>query len=172
MLIRLLLQFAVMVVAVIVMVQIVDGIEVDSFSGYLQVSILMAIVNTFVKPIVKLITSPIILLTLGLALLVINAILLRIVIGIAPDASIDGFGSAIVGSIDPDACEHGRELRPRRRRRQGAPRRRPLEPRSTHTGRNEDDGDTTIGRDEGGARQGADRAQPLPRRHIRGRWHA
>ena len=99
MLVRLLIQFAIMVVAVIVMVQIVDGIEVDSFSGYLQVSILMAIVNTFVKPIVKLISSPIILLTLGLALLVINAVLLRIVVAIAPDASIDGVGSALVGSI-------------------------------------------------------------------------
>ena len=99
MLARLAIQFAVMLVAVIVMVQVVDGIEVDSFWGYVQVSVLMAIVNTFVKPIVKLITSPIILLTLGLALLVINAILLRVVIGIANDASIDGFGSAFVGSI-------------------------------------------------------------------------
>ena len=99
MLIRLLLQFAAMVVAVIVMVEIVPGIDVDSFSGYLQVALLMAIVNTLVKPIVKLISAPIILMTLGLALFVINAILLRVVIGIADDASIDGFGSALVGSI-------------------------------------------------------------------------
>jgi putative membrane protein len=88
-----------MVVAVIVMVQVVPGIEVDSFAGYVQVAVLMALVNTIVKPIVKLFTAPIILITLGLAMFVINAILLRVVIGAADDASIDGFGSALVGSI-------------------------------------------------------------------------
>ena len=99
MIVRLCLQFAAMVVAVVVMVQIVPGIDVDSFWGYVQVAVLMALVNTIVKPIVKLFTAPIILITLGLAMLVINAILLRLVIGVADDASIDGFGSAFVGSI-------------------------------------------------------------------------
>lgn len=99
MLIRLAMHFAAMVVAVIIMVQIVPGIEVNSFLGYIQVALLMALVNVFVKPIVKLFTAPIILITLGLAMLVINAILLRVVIGIADDASIDGFGAAFVGSI-------------------------------------------------------------------------
>lgn len=99
MLIRLLIQFAAMIVAVIVMVQVVPGIEVDSFAGYVQVGLLMAIVNTLVKPIIKLVTAPIILVTLGLAMFVINAILLRVVIGIADDATIDGFGSALLGSI-------------------------------------------------------------------------
>ena len=99
MLIRLGIQFAAMVVAVIVMVQVVPGIEVDSFVGYVQVAVLMALVNTIVKPIVKLFTAPIILITLGLAMFVINAILLRVVIGVADDASIDGFGAALVGSI-------------------------------------------------------------------------
>jgi putative membrane protein len=98
-LIRLALQFAAMVVAVIIMVQVVPGIDVDSFWGYVQVAGLMALVNTIVKPIVKLFTAPIILMTLGLAMFVINAILLRLVVGVADDASIDGFGSAFVGSI-------------------------------------------------------------------------
>ena len=99
MIVRLLLQFVAMVVAVIVMVQVVPGIEVDSFAGYVQVAVLMGIVNTLVKPIVKLVTAPIILITLGLAMFVINAILLRVVIGVADDASIEGWGSALVGSI-------------------------------------------------------------------------
>ena len=99
MLVRLLLQFVAMIVAVAIMVQVVPGIDVDSFWGYVQVAILMAIVNTFVKPIIKLITAPIILMTLGLALFAINAILLRVVIGLADDASIDGVGAALVGSV-------------------------------------------------------------------------
>jgi putative membrane protein len=37
--------------------------------------------------------------TLGLIMFVINAALLRLVVGVAADASIDGFGSALVGSI-------------------------------------------------------------------------
>lgn len=99
MLIRLLMQFAAMVVAVVIMVQVVPGIKVDSFAGYVQVAVLMAVVNTFVKPIIKLISAPIILLTLGLAMFAINAILLRVVIGFADDASIEGVGSALAGSI-------------------------------------------------------------------------
>lgn len=81
------------------MVQIVPGIEVDSFIGYVQVAGLMAIVNTFVKPIVKLISAPIILMTLGLALFAINAILLRVVLRIADDASLDNMGAALAGSV-------------------------------------------------------------------------
>lgn len=99
MLVRLLLQFVAMIAAVVIMVQVVPGIKVDSFWGYVQVAGLMAIVNTLVKPIVKLITAPIILMTLGLALFAINAVLLRVVIGLASDASIDGVGSALVGSL-------------------------------------------------------------------------
>jgi putative membrane protein len=93
------MQFAAMVVAVIIMVEIVPGIDVDSFVGYVQVAGLMALVNTIVKPIVKLFTAPLILMTLGLIMFVINAALLRLVVGVANDASIDGFGSALVGSI-------------------------------------------------------------------------
>ncbi len=99
MLIRLLIHFAVMVAAVIIMVQIVPGIEVDSFAGYVQVAVVLAIANTIVRPIIRLISAPIILMTLGLFLFVINAALLRVVIGLVDDASIDGFGSALVGSI-------------------------------------------------------------------------
>lgn len=99
MIVRLLIQFAAMVAAVVIMVQIVPGIEVDSFAGYVQIAVVLAIVNTFVRPLIRLISAPLILMTLGLFLFVINAVLLRVVIGIVDDASIDGFGSALVGSI-------------------------------------------------------------------------
>jgi putative membrane protein len=63
----------------------------------------LGLLNTFVKPILKLLSCPLILLTLGLFLFVINAALLKLV-GVLSSAvgyplQIDGWGSALLGSI-------------------------------------------------------------------------
>ncbi len=69
----------------------------------LLVAVIFGVVNAIVKPIFRLVTSPIILLTLGLFLLVINTVLLLLVSWFAEKFGlawhVDGFGPALVGSI-------------------------------------------------------------------------
>src|ERR671916_3122601 len=64
---------------------------------YLWVALLFAVVNAVVGPILRLLSLPFVLLTLGLFLLVINAALLGITAALTDRLSIDGFVTAIIG---------------------------------------------------------------------------
>lgn len=78
---------------------IVPGFSVVDFKSAILAAIVLGVVNTFIKPILKLITLPITLITLGLFSFVINAIVLFIVSAIVPGLKIDGWLAAILGSI-------------------------------------------------------------------------
>ena len=79
--------------------QLVSGI---SFSGTLPLflaALVLGVVNAVVRPIFVLLTLPLTLLTLGLFLLVINALMLELVGAIVPGMQVAGFGAAVLGSI-------------------------------------------------------------------------
>ena len=69
----------------------------------LAVGLIFGIVNAFIAPVIKLLSLPFIILTLGLLLLVINALMLLLTTRLAEAFDlgwqVDGFGSALVGSI-------------------------------------------------------------------------
>ena len=101
---RILLRLVINAVALWVAVRFIPGI---SFSGnpalLLAVALVFGVVNTIVKPIVTLLSLPVVLLTLGIFLLVINALMLwftgwlstRLGLGF----HVDGFGAAFLGGI-------------------------------------------------------------------------
>ena len=78
---------------------IVPGIEVDNFISAMFVCIILALVNTFIKPLIQIIALPVTILTLGLFSLVINALMLMLAGWIAPGFEVEGFLSALIGSI-------------------------------------------------------------------------
>jgi putative membrane protein len=59
----------------------------------------LGLLNALVRPILWFITLPITILTLGLFLVVLNAIMLELTAALVPGFDIDGFGWAIVGAI-------------------------------------------------------------------------
>lgn len=65
---------------------LLDGIKIKNFFSAVGVAILLAIINTFLKPIIVFLTLPLTVLTLGLFILVINAWILLII-----DKLIEGF---------------------------------------------------------------------------------
>ncbi len=74
--------------------------HVADFGAALVASFLLAIVNVLVRPIVKLLTLPLNILTLGLFTFVVNALMLLLVNRFMGDTFvIDGFGSALVVAI-------------------------------------------------------------------------
>ncbi|MCW2788152.1 MAG: hypothetical protein JWP56_455 [Aeromicrobium sp.] len=80
-----------------------DATAIQQLIAVLLVALVFTIVNSFVGPIVKILSLPFIIITLGLALLIINALLLLLTEQIT-DAfdvafTIDGFGWAVVASI-------------------------------------------------------------------------
>ena len=82
-----------------IVAQIIPGIEVRGFGAALGATIVIAIVNGTIGMLVKFLTFPLTLLTLGLFLLVINAFLLKVASLFTPGFRVHGFLSAVVGSV-------------------------------------------------------------------------
>jgi len=75
------------------------GIEVSGFGDALLATIVLAVLNVTLKPILKFFAFPLTLLTLGLFLLVINAIILIVASMLVPGFRVRGFLNAVVGSL-------------------------------------------------------------------------
>jgi putative membrane protein len=78
---------------------LVRGIEVAGFFPALMAAALLGILNAFIRPVFILITLPINILTLGLFTWIINSILLMMVSGVIGGFHVDGFWSALWGSL-------------------------------------------------------------------------
>lgn len=85
--------------AVFVTAYILPGVRVDSFVSALVMAVVLGLVNTFLKPILVLLTLPINILTLGLFLLVINAVVVMIAAALTPGFTIDNLLWALVFSV-------------------------------------------------------------------------
>ena len=78
---------------------IIPGISVDGFWSAFIVTIIIALINVFIKPILVLVTLPINILTLGLFTFIINALLFMFASYIAPGFEIESFFSAFIGAL-------------------------------------------------------------------------
>ena len=79
--------------------KIVSGIAFNSTETLIAAALLLGIVNAFVRPIIVILTLPITLLTLGLFLLVINALMILLVAYFLPGFVVAGFWPAIGAAI-------------------------------------------------------------------------
>lgn len=86
-------------VSLLITAKIVPGIVIESVTAAAVGAIVLGIVNAFVKPILVIFTLPLTILTLGLFLLVVNAISLSLVAYFTRGFTIQGFLPAIIGSI-------------------------------------------------------------------------
>lgn len=99
-----LIQIAINAAAIYVAVLIVPGL---TFTGewwkLLVVAAIFSLVNTFLRPILRILTLPLTLITFGLFLLVINALMLLLTGAVSSELNlgftVDGFGAALLGSI-------------------------------------------------------------------------
>lgn len=85
--------------SLVVVAEIIPGIEVDSIFSALLASILIGILNVLVRPILVLLMLPITILTLGLFIFVINAFLFWAAASIIDGFTVTGFLPALVGSF-------------------------------------------------------------------------
>jgi putative membrane protein len=98
MLLRLAVAWAVNAAALWVADVLFTGVRIDGWKAYLIGAAVLGIANGIIKPVLALLTLPLIILTLGLFLLVINIAMLALAEWIAPDFAIDGFWT-YVGSV-------------------------------------------------------------------------
>lgn len=74
-------------------------LQIDDAMTLLLAGLLLGVVNAFVRPLAVILTFPMTVLTLGFFLLVVNAAMLGLVALLLPGFRIDGFWSALLGSI-------------------------------------------------------------------------
>jgi len=79
--------------------QLIDGIEVRGGKAAIIGAIMLGLANAFVRPVLVLLTLPVTILTLGLFLLVVNALMLMLAAAVVDGFEIKGFGSALWGSV-------------------------------------------------------------------------
>ena len=78
---------------------VLDGIKFDSFWSAIIVAVVLAILNAIIKPILILLTLPITLVTFGLFLFVINALIILLADKLVSGFSVDGFRWDIIPQI-------------------------------------------------------------------------
>jgi putative membrane protein len=96
---KLLLKLLVNSLAVFVTAYVLPGVMVDTFVTAGIVAIVLGVLNTFIKPLLIILTLPINILTLGLFTLVINALLVGIVAYLVVGFTVSGILSAIIFSV-------------------------------------------------------------------------
>lgn len=95
----LLVRWILFTLAIMFVAWLVPGINVENFQSAMLVTVIIALINIFIRPLIVFITLPINILTLGVFTLVINALLLMLAGYLAPGFYVDGFLSAFLGSI-------------------------------------------------------------------------
>jgi putative membrane protein len=93
------IRWLVTTVAVLVAAHLIPGISYEGWGTLLGASLLLGIINAFVRPILLLLSLPWIIITMGLFIFVINALLLMLVSKIVPAFQVSGFWSAFFGAI-------------------------------------------------------------------------
>jgi putative membrane protein len=95
----LLAKILITAVSVVLASYILPGVSVDSMLDAVMVAAALALLNAFLKPILIILTIPVTIFTLGLFLLVINAIIILIASRLVHGFHVSGFWSALLFSL-------------------------------------------------------------------------
>lgn len=96
---KLLIRILVTTVLVMLIAYLMKGVDIEGFEAALIVSVVLGLLNVFVKPVLILFTLPVTLFTLGLFLLVINAVIILLCDNLVSGFSVDSFWTALLFSI-------------------------------------------------------------------------
>ena len=96
---RLLLVWLINTVALLALPYLMSSIHVDTFAAALIAALILGLVNTFIRPVLILLTLPVTLLTLGLFIFVINGLLFWAVGSWLEGFHVAGFWSGVGGAI-------------------------------------------------------------------------
>jgi len=96
---QLILRWLISALALLALPYVISGIEVKSFYIALIIAVVLGLINAVVRPILILLTLPVTVLTLGLFILVINALLFWFVASFVDGFQVSGFWAAFFGAI-------------------------------------------------------------------------
>jgi putative membrane protein len=83
----------------LVVANVVTGITVQDWGAAILAALVLGIVNALVRPLIVLLTLPLTIVTLGLFLFVVNALMLELAAALVPGFKVASFGAALLGSL-------------------------------------------------------------------------
>jgi putative membrane protein len=97
--IRIAILWLINALAVYATAHLLGGINVRNFGAAVVVALVLGFVNAVLRPVMVFLSIPFIIVTLGLFLLVINALMLQLSAALVDGFSVDGFWWAVAGSL-------------------------------------------------------------------------
>ncbi len=96
---RLILRWALNSFALFFVIKLIPGIQIDRFQDLLLATLVIGLLNVFLKPIIVLLTLPVTVMTLGLFTLVINGLIFYLAAHLVPGLHVSGFGAAFIAAV-------------------------------------------------------------------------
>jgi len=101
---KLILRWLLLAAALLLLANLKLGVTVASFGAAMVAALVLGLLNTLVRPLLVLLTLPVTVLSLGLFLFVINALMFWSAAGVLDGFKVTGFGAALIGSLIYSLC--------------------------------------------------------------------
>ena len=101
---KMLVRWFLLAAALLLVAHLYPGVSVQSFASAMIAALVLGLFNAVLRPLLVVLTLPVTLLTLGLFLFVINALLFYWAATLLEGLSVRGFGAALIGSLIYSAC--------------------------------------------------------------------
>lgn len=101
---KLIVRWFLLAAALLLVANVYPGVSVQSFASALIAAFVLGLLNTLVRPLLVLLTLPVTVLTLGLFLFVINALMFWSAASVLDGFAVTGFGAALLGSLIYSLC--------------------------------------------------------------------
>ena len=101
---KIIVRWLLLAAALLLVAHLYSGVSVASFGAALIAALVLGLFNALVRPLLVLLTLPVTLLTLGLFLFVINALMFWAAASVLQGFNVAGFSAALIGSLLYSVC--------------------------------------------------------------------
>ena len=101
---KMIVRWLLLAAALLLVAHLYSGVKVTSFADAMIAAFVLGLLNTLVRPVLVLLTFPVTLITLGLFLFVINALMFYAAAYVLTGFNVTGFVAALIGSVIYSLC--------------------------------------------------------------------
>jgi len=101
---KIIVRWLLLAAALLLVAHLYRGVQVQSFGAAMIAALVLGLFNALLRPVLVLLTLPVTLITLGLFLFVINALMFYFAAGVLDGFQVNGFVAALIGSLIYSLC--------------------------------------------------------------------
>ena len=101
---KLIVRWLLLAAALLLVAQVYPGVQLASFGSAMVAALVLGLLNALLRPVLVLLTLPVTVLTLGLFLFVINALMFYFAASLLAGFNVTGFVAALIGSLLYSVC--------------------------------------------------------------------